>query len=324
MTQKLVALHKTLKLVCTIHIIIIGVVTNNNTRILHHILDESEARNDRFGESLIRIRSYGHHMNCFVPLSTCPKNGIFMQNSGSIIFDSKIVEPGETVWSVTKEAGADAFPVAGVHGERITGGGEMTAVGAVVELVDVVQAVVGDAQIELLELAALDDLLLFPNFCVYTLRTQPNATELPTDATKPRIAIAFRGNQGGTLTLIADNLLCQHVPTGHQAVGGQGMQRQPSLVFGETPTVVLRVMVPLPLQAELRIGELIVCLELVRLGKQGHLPSVYRFTNTISVKIDTHQRPVVLPTDRLQMNNTSQDGCLLKMIEPPRAVGGID
>jgi hypothetical protein len=46
-----------LELVSTIHIIVIGVITDDDTRVLHHVLDEAEAWNLRIRKSLIRIRS---------------------------------------------------------------------------------------------------------------------------------------------------------------------------------------------------------------------------------------------------------------------------
>lgn len=46
--------------------------------------------------------------------------------------------------------------------------------------------------------------------------------------------------------------------------------------------------------------------------------------DAIAIVIDAHERPVVLPTDGLEMNDTSQDGRLLKMIEPPLTIGRID
>ena len=44
-----------LKLIRSIYIIIIGIVAYDNTRILHHVFDEAEARNLRIRKCLIRI-----------------------------------------------------------------------------------------------------------------------------------------------------------------------------------------------------------------------------------------------------------------------------
>ena len=46
-----------LELVSTIHIIVIGVITDDDTRVLHHVLDEAEAWNLRIRKSLIWIGS---------------------------------------------------------------------------------------------------------------------------------------------------------------------------------------------------------------------------------------------------------------------------
>ena len=46
-----------LELVSTIHIIVISVVTYNDTRVLHHVLDEAEAWNLRIRKSLIGVGS---------------------------------------------------------------------------------------------------------------------------------------------------------------------------------------------------------------------------------------------------------------------------
>ena len=37
----------------------------------------------------------------------------------------------------------------------------------------------------------------------------------------------------------------------------------------------------------------------------------------IAVDVDTHQRPIVLPSGRLQVDHTPQDRCVLEVIEPP-------
>ena len=51
-----------LKLVGTIHIIIVGIVADNDTRVLHHILDEVEAWNVGIGESLVGVGSVFYHI----------------------------------------------------------------------------------------------------------------------------------------------------------------------------------------------------------------------------------------------------------------------
>jgi len=56
----------------------------------------------------------------------------------------------------------------------------------------------------------------------------------------------------------------------------------------------------------------------------GFLPAFDRLADTITVVVDAHKRPVVLPVDGLEMDDTSQDGRLLEMIEPPLTIGCID
>jgi hypothetical protein len=49
-----------LKLICTIHVIIVRVVPDDNARILHHVLDETETRNLRIRERRIGVGSVGY------------------------------------------------------------------------------------------------------------------------------------------------------------------------------------------------------------------------------------------------------------------------
>ena len=88
--------------------------------------------------------------------------------------------------------------------------------------------------------------------------------------------------------------------------------------------VVLRIVVPLPLQTKFVAAEIVVGLECCRLGRQRILPHVYWFTNAVAVDVYTDERPVILPTGRLQMHHTTQHWCFLEMIEPPLSIGRID
>mgnify|MGYP006391057201 CR=1 FL=1 len=45
------------ELVSTIHIIVVGIVADDDTRVLHHVLDEAEAWNLRIRKSLIGVGS---------------------------------------------------------------------------------------------------------------------------------------------------------------------------------------------------------------------------------------------------------------------------
>ena len=53
------------ELVSTIHIIVIGIVADDDTRVLHHVLDEADAREIGIGESLIGVWSILYCHNCF-------------------------------------------------------------------------------------------------------------------------------------------------------------------------------------------------------------------------------------------------------------------
>jgi hypothetical protein len=46
-----------LELVSTIHIIVVGIVADDDTRVLHHVLNEAEAWNLRIRKSLIGVGS---------------------------------------------------------------------------------------------------------------------------------------------------------------------------------------------------------------------------------------------------------------------------
>lgn len=102
-----------------------------------------------------------------------------------------IVELCQTILAVTVETRANAFPIAGTHGVGDTDRRKRLAVGAVPELVFVLDAVVGDAQPESLEPARLHDLLLAVELSIDALRTKPDGVELLADAEEAGIARAF-------------------------------------------------------------------------------------------------------------------------------------
>jgi len=56
----------------------------------------------------------------------------------------------------------------------------------------------------------------------------------------------------------------------------------------------------------------------------GFLPAIDGLADAIAVVVDTHQWPVVLPVDGLEVDDAPQDGRFLKVIKPPLAVGCID
>ena len=71
----------------------------------------------------------------------------------SRIIDTEIVELSRTIQAVTEEAGANTLPITGAHREGIASECKILAIGAVVELVDIVQTVVGNAQIKLVKVS---------------------------------------------------------------------------------------------------------------------------------------------------------------------------
>ena len=128
----------------------------------------------------------------------------------------------------------------------------MMAVSAVKELVAVLVADISDAKIELRELARLNNLFTATELNIYALRTKTDGIELLANTKEPGMTIAFGIKQGCGLTLIANDFLGEHVAAGFQAVGRQGSECQPTLSLTEAPVVVLWVVIPLPLQGELR------------------------------------------------------------------------
>ena len=51
-----------LKLVSTIHIIVIGIVADDDARVLHHVFDEAEAWDVGIRESLVGVRTLFYHI----------------------------------------------------------------------------------------------------------------------------------------------------------------------------------------------------------------------------------------------------------------------
>ena len=83
----------------------------------------------------------------------------------------EIVELCCAVCPVAEETGADALPIAGTHLEGLATGQEVLTVGAIVELMTIVQTVVGDSKVKFVETPCLDDFLPSVNFRIDTLRT---------------------------------------------------------------------------------------------------------------------------------------------------------
>ncbi len=92
-------------------------------------------------------------------------------------FLGETVEGGVAVVSVAEETYADAFPIAGAHGEGFACWDEADAIDAERELVTISLTVVGDAYPEAFELALLDDFAL-------ALRLQEDAVFAEADTTE--------------------------------------------------------------------------------------------------------------------------------------------
>ena len=74
-----------LELVSTIHIIVVGIVADDDMRVLHHVLDEAEAWNLRIRKSLIGIGSVFYlHKFLYVAIQIIGKYLLFINYSVSI------------------------------------------------------------------------------------------------------------------------------------------------------------------------------------------------------------------------------------------------
>ena len=132
-----------------------------------------------------------------------------------------MIELRRAVCAVAEKTGADAFPIARTHWERIASGCEMATVDAVSKLVSILMAVVRDAQIEFLKTARLDDLTTTVNLNEDTIRTKTDSTELLAGATQTRITLAVGGEECRTLANVTNNLLREHIAARFQTVGRQ-------------------------------------------------------------------------------------------------------
>ena len=82
-----------------------------------------------------------------------------------------------TIGTIAEETNADTLPISGAHGEGISSSGEMDAISAVAELVEVLLTVVGDEEIEFCEVPALNDLALAVSFNKDALWAKTDASE---------------------------------------------------------------------------------------------------------------------------------------------------
>ena len=76
-----------------------------------------------------------------------------------------------SVLSVAEQSGADALPIASLHGERFASLFEPLAIRAVVELVLIVLSVDADAEVHLCKLASTDDVVLTAYLDEYAVST---------------------------------------------------------------------------------------------------------------------------------------------------------
>lgn len=84
---------------------------------------------------------------------------------------------------------------------------------------------------------------------------------------------------------------------------------------------------PLPLEAEFGSGKVIGAGEGDRLPpwvRHGHVPGEDGIADAVTVAVHAGDRPTVLPGDGLEPDDAAEGAGVLKMEEPPAAVGGID
>lgn len=105
----------------------------------------------------------------------------------------KTVEGCFSTVSIAEEAYADAFPIAGTHGECIARLDETGAIGAVGELVTISLTVVVNAHPELLELTLLNDFTLALRLNENAVFTEADAMKCLATAEETGIAVARRG-----------------------------------------------------------------------------------------------------------------------------------
>ena len=163
---------------------------------------------------------------------------------------------GHSIGTVTEETDTDALPIATSHREGVASREKGFAISAVEVLVAVLFAVVGDLEIETGEGAWQDKCAITVLFDENAVFTEADASEQLARAEETGIAVACGFDNGGTLALIADDFLREHVSAEFEAVGWLGMDRQEAWALVEAPMGVVRVVVPLPLKTD-GIGEIV-------------------------------------------------------------------
>lgn len=122
----------------------------------------------------------------------------------------------------------------------------MLAICAEIELVAIFYAVVRDAQPHFRELSRLHHLPFSMRLDKDALLTEADAKELLTGTEQSAIGIARYRHQRRALTLVADNLLREHISHCFQVIGRQCLQCKPPLTLCQAPMRIHRVVVPLP------------------------------------------------------------------------------
>lgn len=163
---------------------------------------------------------------------------------------------GHSIGAEAEEADTDALPVAATHGEGVAGREECFAINAVAVLVAVLFAVVGDFKVETGEGSWLYECAMAVLLNENAVFAETNAREKLARAEESGIAVATGFNNRGTLTLIADDFLGEHVTAEFETVGRLGVYRQEARSLVEAPVRVVRIVVPLPLEAD-GIGEIV-------------------------------------------------------------------
>jgi len=158
----------------------------------------------------------------------------------------KFVKLSLTIGAVAEETDTDALPVATSHGKGVAGREIAIAISAVEVLVAILFAVVGNLEVKTGEGARLDERAMAVLFDENAVFAETDACEQLAGAEETGIAVASGFNDGGALTLIADDLLGEHVATEFETVGRLGVDRQIALALGEAPAGVIGVVVPLP------------------------------------------------------------------------------
>ena len=129
-------------------------------------------------------------------------------------FPVELVEVCKPFGTVAEQTNTDAFPVAVMHVERLSGRNEGTTIQTVEESVAVMNAIVLHTQIYSFELATTNKCALVIMFYDDSLRRDAHPTEFASNARQSCIAVATSLNDRGTFRDVTHHLLREHVMTG--------------------------------------------------------------------------------------------------------------